>query len=156
MKNFNILILFSLVAIASLGCTKNTSVSSLSQAETRDAEVFDVFEALLRYQRDNTNEKAYFISIGGEDPSSAFLERVDVNGTAVKKLSEYAQGVGLKLNIAKWTWISNDLVEVELHSSKVVNASTIQFTMKRNEGAWIVHSQKCLFISCGKEPGEPD
>lgn len=150
MKNVKAILLLALV-ITSLGCAKNFSASS-SKTGTRSAEIFDVFEALLRHQWDTTSEKAYFISIDGKDPSPEFLKRFDVSIPAARRLSEYTQGAGLKLNIVKWSWTSDDIVELELNSSKVVNASTIRYTMKRNDGVWIVNSQTGLFFACGQEP----
>lgn len=77
------------------------------------AEEANVYEAVFRYMFGEQNEnKAYYLTVKGEDPSEGFLARFKDHIRPVKKGSEFRQGQGTRLSLSKIRWIDHKTIEV--------------------------------------------
>lgn len=107
------------------------------------------------------NFPVFFVSINGEDPSDAFMKRFDDLPRTIRKASREVPDkgphtptdkstvkTGIVFDAEKLKWHNKDLVEVQGgYYCGGLCAAGITFTVKRENGKWMINSSHMNWIS---------
>lgn len=132
----------------------------------REAQAQDVLEAALRYKFAHNGSglqnraTAYFISLGGSDPSDEFIKRFVGHAPPVRKASacRYEGGgfvldratgrKGLLFSTEGVTWKSDTEVQVALgYYEQGLSADWCTYTLRKEKGKWKVTDTRLNSIS---------
>ena len=124
-----------------------------SEAEAKDASDKAIAKRL--------NFIVFFVSINGGDPSDAFMKRFDDLPRTIRKASSEVPDkgphtpvdkstgkTGIVFEAEKLQWRSNDMVKVEGgYYCGGLCAAGITFTVKRENGRWVIKGSRMNWIS---------
>jgi len=108
-----------------------------------NTQALDIVESVCREyfgKPQLSTNAAYFLYLFGKDPSPEFLNRFAAQAPSVKKGTEFARGLGLKLYVMSIKRISDAKVEVPCSWTKGRSEEGGGFTsiVEFKEGKWVV------------------